>query len=50
MAGLLMQAVGYKFDYDDFHSFVDGLLAYKKLTPTPPAWRLQWPLLHFRHT
>ncbi|KAM0860108.1 hypothetical protein ACQ4PT_046761 [Festuca glaucescens] len=33
MAGL--RAVGYQFDYDDFHSFVHGRLAYEKLKPDP---------------
>uniref|UniRef100_A0A453GWX5 Uncharacterized protein n=1 Tax=Aegilops tauschii subsp. strangulata TaxID=200361 RepID=A0A453GWX5_AEGTS len=33
MAGL--RAVGYQFDYDDFHGFVHGRLAYEKLKPDP---------------
>ncbi|RCV29240.1 hypothetical protein SEVIR_5G474800v4 [Setaria viridis] len=33
MAGL--RAVGYQFDYDDFHSFVHGRLAYDKIKPDP---------------
>uniref|UniRef100_A0A0D9VAV8 Uncharacterized protein n=1 Tax=Leersia perrieri TaxID=77586 RepID=A0A0D9VAV8_9ORYZ len=33
MAGL--RAVGYQFDYDDFHSFVHGRLAYEKIKPDP---------------
>ncbi|KAF9665538.1 hypothetical protein SADUNF_Sadunf16G0133400 [Salix dunnii] len=33
MAGL--RAIGYKFDYDDFHSFVHGRLPYQKLRPDP---------------
>lgn len=33
MAGL--RAVGYQFDYDDFHSFVHGRLVYEKLKPDP---------------
>ncbi|CAM0885546.1 unnamed protein product [Alopecurus aequalis] len=33
MAGL--RAVGYQFDYDDFHAFVHGRLAYEKLKPDP---------------
>lgn len=31
MAGL--RAIGYKFDYDDFHAFVHGRLPYDKLKP-----------------
>lgn len=33
MAGL--RAVGYEFDYDDYHSFVHGRLPYEKLKPDP---------------
>ncbi|GJM91757.1 hypothetical protein PR202_ga08166 [Eleusine coracana subsp. coracana] len=33
MAGL--RAIGYQFDYDDYHSFVHGRLAYKKIKPDP---------------
>ncbi|TVU37042.1 hypothetical protein EJB05_19009 [Eragrostis curvula] len=33
MAGL--RAVGYQFDYDDYHSFVHGRLAYEKIKPDP---------------
>ncbi|GLU11582.1 hypothetical protein SLE2022_283190 [Rubroshorea leprosula] len=33
MAGLL--AVGYKFDYDDYHSYVHGRLPYGNLKPDP---------------
>ncbi|KAF0933640.1 hypothetical protein E2562_018873 [Oryza meyeriana var. granulata] len=33
MAGL--RAVGYQFDYDDFHSYVHGRLAYEKIKPDP---------------
>ncbi|CAN1282782.1 Uncharacterized protein C24B11.05 [Linum perenne] len=33
MAGL--RAVGYKFDYDDFHRFVHGRLPYEVLKPDP---------------
>ncbi|XP_064983953.1 phosphate metabolism protein 8-like [Musa acuminata AAA Group] len=33
MAGL--RAVGYDFDYDDYHSFVHGRLPYNKLKPDP---------------
>ncbi|KAH7678118.1 Pyridoxal phosphatase protein [Dioscorea alata] len=33
MAGL--RAIGYKFDYDDYHSFVHGRLPYEKLKPDP---------------
>ncbi|CAI0539850.1 unnamed protein product [Linum tenue] len=33
MAGL--RAIGYKFDYDDFHSFVHGRLPYDTLKPDP---------------
>lgn len=30
-----MQAVGYNFDYDDYHSFVHGRLPYENLKPDP---------------
>lgn len=33
MAGL--RAIGYNFDYDDYHSFVHGRLPYDKLKPDP---------------
>ncbi|XP_042432894.1 uncharacterized protein C24B11.05-like [Zingiber officinale] len=33
MAGL--KAIGYNFDYDDFHSFVHGRLPYETLKPNP---------------
>ncbi|KAJ8750547.1 hypothetical protein K2173_015706 [Erythroxylum novogranatense] len=33
MAGL--RAIGYEFDYDDFHSFVHGRLPYNMLKPDP---------------
>jgi len=33
MAGL--RAVGYEFDYDDYHSFVHGRLPYENLKPDP---------------
>ncbi|XP_010937594.2 LOW QUALITY PROTEIN: uncharacterized protein C24B11.05 [Elaeis guineensis] len=33
MAGL--RAIGYTFDYDDYHSFVHGRLPYDKLKPDP---------------
>ncbi|KAJ8642368.1 hypothetical protein MRB53_019062 [Persea americana] len=33
MAGL--RAIGYKFDYDNYHSFVHGRLPYEKLKPDP---------------
>lgn len=33
MAGL--RAVGYQFDYDDYHSFVHGRLSYDKIKPDP---------------
>lgn len=33
MAGL--RAAGYQFDYDDYHSFVHGRLAYEKIKPDP---------------
>ncbi|KAK9154320.1 hypothetical protein Sjap_001800 [Stephania japonica] len=33
MAGL--RAIGYDFDYDDYHSFVHGRLPYEKLKPDP---------------
>ncbi|RVW57092.1 Uncharacterized protein C24B11.05 [Vitis vinifera] len=33
MAGL--RAIGYNFDYDDFHSFVHGRLPYELLKPDP---------------
>ncbi|XVF68806.1 hypothetical protein PTKIN_Ptkin11bG0030600 [Pterospermum kingtungense] len=33
MAGL--RAVGYNFDYDDYHSFVHGRLPYENLKPDP---------------
>ncbi|CAL9148172.1 unnamed protein product [Musa hybrid cultivar] len=33
MAGLL--AIGYRFDYDDYHSFVHGRLPYENLKPDP---------------
>ncbi|WOK93770.1 hypothetical protein Cni_G02471 [Canna indica] len=33
MAGL--RAIGYKFDYNDYHSFVHGRLPYEKLKPDP---------------
>ncbi|KAK3163139.1 hypothetical protein QOZ80_1BG0098120 [Eleusine coracana subsp. coracana] len=33
MAGL--RAIGYQFDYDDYHSFVHGRLAYEKIKPDP---------------
>lgn len=33
MAGL--RAIGYKFDYDDYHSFVHGRLPYEKLKQDP---------------
>ncbi|OVA17837.1 HAD-like domain [Macleaya cordata] len=33
MAGL--RAIGYYFDYDDYHSFVHGRLPYEKLNPDP---------------
>ncbi|KAG6538305.1 hypothetical protein ZIOFF_003420 [Zingiber officinale] len=33
MAGL--RAIGYKFNYDDYHSFVHGRLPYEKLKPDP---------------
>ncbi|PKA56409.1 hypothetical protein AXF42_Ash014912 [Apostasia shenzhenica] len=33
MAGL--RAIGYKFDYDEYHSFVHGRLPYEKLRPDP---------------
>ncbi|KAG6516856.1 hypothetical protein ZIOFF_020229 [Zingiber officinale] len=33
MAGL--KAIGYNFDYDDFHSFVHGRLPYETLKPDP---------------
>ncbi|KAJ3687682.1 hypothetical protein LUZ61_016846 [Rhynchospora tenuis] len=33
MAGL--RAVGYQFDYDDYHSFVHGKLPYEKIKPDP---------------
>ncbi|KAJ4779302.1 Haloacid dehalogenase-like hydrolase (HAD) superfamily protein [Rhynchospora pubera] len=33
MAGL--RAVGYEFDYDDYHSFVHGRLPYEKIKPDP---------------
>ncbi|WVZ67249.1 hypothetical protein U9M48_016354 [Paspalum notatum var. saurae] len=33
MAGL--RAVGYQFDYDDYHSFVHGTLSYEKIKPDP---------------
>ncbi|XP_077238988.1 suppressor of disruption of TFIIS-like [Tasmannia lanceolata] len=33
MAGL--RAIGYEFDYDDYHSFVHGRLPYEKLKPDP---------------
>ncbi|KAJ0979522.1 hypothetical protein J5N97_014996 [Dioscorea zingiberensis] len=33
MAGL--RAIGYTFDYDDYHSFVHGRLPYEKLKPDP---------------
>ncbi|KAA8543850.1 hypothetical protein F0562_021973 [Nyssa sinensis] len=33
MAGL--RAIGYNFDYDDFHSFVHGRLPYENLKPDP---------------
>lgn len=33
MAGL--RAIGHKFDYDDFHSFVHGRLPYQMLKPDP---------------
>ncbi|XP_037418723.1 uncharacterized protein LOC119282696 [Triticum dicoccoides] len=33
MAGL--RVVGYQFDYNDFHGFVHGRLAYEKLKPDP---------------
>ena len=29
------QAIGYKFDYDEYHSFVHGRLPYDKLKPDP---------------
>ncbi|OAY79080.1 uncharacterized protein LOC109708360 [Ananas comosus] len=33
MAGL--RAIGYEFDYDDYHSFVHGRLPYEKIKPDP---------------
>ncbi|XP_065017868.1 uncharacterized protein C24B11.05-like [Musa acuminata AAA Group] len=33
MAGLL--AIGYRFDYDDYHAFVHGRLPYENLKPDP---------------
>ena len=30
-----LQAVGYNFDYDDYHSFVHGRLPYENLKPDP---------------
>ncbi|XP_028089908.1 uncharacterized protein LOC114290214 [Camellia sinensis] len=33
MAGL--RAIGYDFDYDDYHSFVHGRLPYENLKPDP---------------
>ncbi|RWV80443.1 hypothetical protein GW17_00058288 [Ensete ventricosum] len=32
---LVAQAIGYNFDYDDYHSFVHGRLPYNKLKPDP---------------
>lgn len=29
------QAIGYEFDYDDYHSFVHGRLPYDRLKPDP---------------
>ncbi|XVE79563.1 hypothetical protein DITRI_Ditri14bG0068600 [Diplodiscus trichospermus] len=38
MAGL--KAIGYNFDYDDFHGFVHGRLPYTMLKPDPVLWNL----------
>ncbi|KAF6137818.1 hypothetical protein GIB67_040526 [Kingdonia uniflora] len=44
MAGL--RAIGYEFDYDEFHGFVHGRLPYEKLKPDPVLRSLLLSLPH----